>query len=404
MHCYSHECSNCKPTKKERAESHHLGYSIRGYQSSKNCSNSKGVTNVQRSSVGAFHDPNQNDVEKDDHFSFRELAKNLLFVNEQDDRYSNSYDRKAKYGIYKSSPASKQSSQEQTECCDKKYEPKILQNNITVVNDQGNAKNYHLEKWQDFKIVAITNIPKKLSVPSLLHQIHGGPLEKIELVKRDDYQFYNDEKLYAFNRPINWDEVSIFLHFNRYEDARNFYLYSKTEFFRVNDIHLKTLWIPDLDDDLEDYKTLENNLLVANLMKGEEKARRVLVFKKPLYEKKSKHCIKRRLGHLDPTANYSEDFDVEEIKKDFGQYGRLVEILPVVSRKLCFGIQYYDVRSAIKVKRIIQSNGHGNREIEELEAKDEYDIFTARDIELRNKYQHWYVWYGKDPTDKSVAC
>lgn len=407
MHSHSNEVPTFRYNNDESKDSRHLGYSVRDYQISKGTDNLINGTNAQRSSIGSFHDSNSNDGNKDDRFSFRELAKNLLFVGEQYHEYnknSNNDDMKSKHGIYKNMTTSKQSLQEQNDNSNRRNDNKILQNNVTALNDKGNSQKYQSEKWKDFKIVAITNIPKKLSIPSLLHQIHGGPLEKIELVKKNNYQFFNDEKLYAFNKPINWNEVSIFLHFNRYEDARNFYLYSKTGFFRVNDIHLKTLWIPELDDSLEDYKTTENNLLVTNLMKGEERARRVLVFKKPLHEKRSKHCIKRRPGYPDPTVNYSDDFDIDEIRKDFGQYGKLIEILPVVSRKLCFGIQYYDVRSAIKVKRIVQSSGHNNHETEDSKAKDEYDIFSAKDLELRNKYQHWYVWYGKDPADKSVPC
>lgn len=273
---------------------------------------------------------------------------------------------------------------------------KALQKNESIANGSELATKI-ADNSQDFKIVAITSIPKKMSVSALLTQIYGGPIEKIDLVRKDNYQFYNDESLYKLNHPVNWSEVSIFLHFNKNEDAKSFYQYSKSGLFRVNDVHLKTVWIPNLseerlyEDDVDEIQSKEENMLVSSLMAGEEKARRVLVFKRPLYDKKSK-LEKKKPGYPDPTINYSEDFDVEEIKKDFGDYGKLVEILPVVSRKLCFGVQYYDVRSAIRVKNVIQRGGHG------LDA----DELTEKDIELRRKYNGWYVWYGKDPADRAV--
>ncbi|ODQ44587.1 hypothetical protein PICMEDRAFT_74311 [Pichia membranifaciens NRRL Y-2026] len=273
---------------------------------------------------------------------------------------------------------------------------KALQKNESIVNGSEVAAKI-ADNNQDFKIVAITSIPKKMSVSALLTQIYGGPLEKIDLVRKDNYQFYNDESLYKLNQPVNWSEVSIFLHFNKNEDAKSFYQYSKSGLFRVNDVHLKTVWIPNLgeerlyEDDEDETQSREESLLVSSLMTGEEKARRVLVFKRPIFDKKSK-LEKKKPGYPDPTINYSEDFDIEEIKKDFGDYGKLVEILPVVSRKLCFGVQYYDVRSAIRVKNVIQRGGHG------LDG----DELNDQDLELRRKYNGWYVWYGKDPADRAV--
>lgn len=286
----------------------------------------------------------------------------------------------------------------------------VLQKNDGMINS--NIYNKTIDSVQtQFKIVAITSIPKRMSISTLITQLYGGPIEKIDLVKRDNYQFYNDESLYEMNHHIDWQQVSIFLHFNKNEDAMDFYQYSKTGLFRVNDVHLKTIWIPDVneydkyeigdydnnkgrgdDDDLEEeLEERERDLLISNLMKNEERARRILVFKKPIYDKKSK-LEKRKPGYPDPTINYSADFDIEEIKRDFGHYGKLVEILPVVSRKLCFGIHYYDVRSAIKIKNIIQQG---------VDIVDNNEM-SAKDNEMRRKYSGWYVWYGKDPADRGI--
>lgn len=293
---------------------------------------------------------------------------------------------------------------------------KALQANKGILNSTLYSKTEYLNN-PTFRTVAITSIPKKMTISSLLSQLYGGPIERIELVRKDNYSkcyneessmIYNNEKL---NKPINWNEIAIFIYFSKNEDAKNFYQYSKTGLFKVNDIHLKTTWIPNysknnhlkyneemrLEDENEDIYTetdlikQEEEIFVTNLMKGGEQARRVLVFKKLHSDKKSSKSNQRK-GTKNPTSHFCSTFDVEDIKKDFGPYGKLIEILPVVSRKLCFGIQYYDVRSAIMVKSILQHgiNGHDEKELD------------SRDSNLRMKYHDWGVWYGKDPADRGI--
>jgi hypothetical protein len=403
------ECQQCKKCIKTGIESNH---------SKRNIINNK---NKKISSGDAFLCDTSSVDNKQERFSFRELAKNLFFFTEHDDEFKYGYgygfdpinneickDSIDKYLSFNKPSVNvyKDSSKhifENTRNSDDKF----LKANKTIINESKINFNEHEERNPEFKIVAITDIPKKISISSLLNEIYGGPLEKIELVRKDNFQFYNDEKLYKLNHPINWDKVSIFLHFNKYEDAKKFYQYSKTGIFRINDVYLNTIWIPKIDENIEDSNNIKKNLLISKLMKSEEKARRVLVLKKPLlYDKKRNYKVNRRENlYSNAILNYSEDFNVEEIKKDFEAYGKLIEILPVVSRKLCFGIQYYDVRSAIKVKRIIQSSNNKS-ETNEFNNKTiddgEFDELNEQDLQMRNKYQDWHVWYGKDPADKSV--
>ena len=371
----------------ERAHSRH---SLKGRQlSSKSQAGTITDISTQRGDV-ANRFSNASNYRTEERYSFRKLAKSFLFNTEEEESMFN----------YTTCNPPEQA-----------HINKVLQENDSIVNGTiFNTQATHggvTEKIPDFRIVAITSVPKKLSIPSLLGAVHGGPLEKVELVRKDNYQFYSDAGLYELNQPINWSVVSIFLHFSEYEDANDFYKYSKTGLFKVNDIHLKTVWIPDIekrtgiDDSGDGGSDNDDYQVISHLMKDEEKARRVLVFKKPLNDKRNK-ANKRRMGYPDPTVNYSEDFDVEEIKRDFGQYGKLVEVLPVVSRKLCFGLQYYDVRSAIKVKRVIHSpNAHDDEE----SIDSEYGIdnnLSPQDLEIRRKYKDWYIWYGRDPAEKCV--
>lgn len=278
-----------------------------------------------------------------------------------------------------------------------KKSSRILRANESIINESDNKIREmtirYNEMSQEFKIVAITSIPKRMSISTLLSQTYGGPIEKIELVRRDNYKFYNnDEDFFKVNKIINWDEVSVFLHFNKVEDAKEFYQYSKSGMFRVNDVYLKTVWIPIANNDKDDDDKKYKDLMVTNSMEGEQTARRVLVFKKPIVDNRYKHG-KYHQGKTDSNPKlvlyYNEDFNVDEIRKDFEEYGKIVEILPVVSRKLCFGIEYYDVRSAIKVKNLIE------------QTTEEQDS-NERDNRLKRKYHGWYVWYGRDPADKAV--
>ena len=401
---------------------------------------------------------NASNFVKEDRYSLRKLAKTLLFNSEQEYEtkqtygydplnYSYNYSHSHNYNVCVgggNEGEKKRNSYNNTNTVNK-----ALQKNEGIMNVSNNGNNSRFKNIEEvninkphFKIIAITNIPKKMSISTLLSQLYGGPLRRIELVRKDNYQYYEDDKLYEMNQSINWDEVSIFLHFNEFEDAEKFYIYSKTGLFKVNDIHLKTVWIPEMDESGNDVSNVDNNnecnedeyednesanvseysdKYISKLMKGEEKARRVLVFKKPLNDKRrtskfnntnnktvnnninnnnnnnmnnnNTNSTRKRNGYPDAGINYSEEFKIDEIKEDFGKYGKLVEVLPVVSRKLCFGLQYYDVKSAIKVKRIIQQPQQGGVDISELD---------ARDVPLRHKYEGWYIWYGRDPADKSV--
>lgn len=279
---------------------------------------------------------------------------------------------------------------------------KVLKGNESIINNNSRGSNGldstgRVDSEPSFKIVAITTIPRKLSVPALLNQVYGGPLEKVELIRKHGYQYFNDERVYRLGESIDWDGISIFLHFNKHEDARAFYHYSKTGLFRVNDIYLNTVVIPDDGGTSEVEEDRNANSVVSELMQGDEKARRVLVLKKPVSNKKSSYS-RRRLGYLDPLSNYTHNFDLDEIKRDFGEYGRLVEVSPIVSRKLCFGVQYYDVRSAVRVKRLLQSNLDKTT----VGVRDDGRHGLKKDVELKRKYNGWFVWYGRDPSDRSV--
>jgi hypothetical protein len=54
-----------------------------------------------------------------------------------------------------------------------------------------------------------------------------------------------------------------------------------------------------------------------------------------------------------------------------------LEITPVISKKLCLAIHFYDTVSAINAKK----------------------EFDGKTTEIYEKYKDWTLWYGKDLCD-----
>lgn len=257
-------------------------------------------------------------------------------------------------------------------------------NNPTKYNTQGMFFNAT-------RVVALTNINIKMSMANLLTQIYGGPLEKIEIHKRDTYQTVTPPLIFKSHRstniPTDWSNFDVCLYFHKPEDAQDFYDYSKTGMFLINGAHLDTHWVhyeEEIGDEEEILDKMENR---------NEKARRVLVFKKPVANKRHRTAYERR-HWPDPYSHFTKNFNYDQVSNDFEKYGGLVEVMPVISRKTCFGVQFLDVRTALRVKQIIQEN-----------SEDNYRFGDSKkiDIALHDKYKDWYVWFGSDPCDKSVV-
>lgn len=241
------------------------------------------------------------------------------------------------------------------------------------------------------RVIALTNINIRMSMGNLLTQVYGGPLERIETHNRGNYQMITPSLVFkshtSTNTPTDWSAIDILLYFHKHEDAQDFYDYSKTGMFIVNGTHLDSHWVhyeEDIGDEREVLDKMENT---------NEKARRVLVFKKPVSNKRHRTAYERR-HWPDPISHFTKDFNYEQVRSDFEKYGGLVEVMPVISRKTCFGVQFMDVRTAMKVKHIIQANS------------EDYPRFSdspEMDATLHEKYKDWYVWFGTDPCDKAVV-
>ncbi|KAG7740164.1 hypothetical protein KL923_002005 [Ogataea haglerorum] len=260
--------------------------------------------------------------------------------------------------------------------------------NTTFHLDRQVAKDGILDAiMRESRVVMLSNIHRNTSLTSIMSQIYGGPLEKVLLLDKSTLK----EKQYDLGKQVNWDETLLHLYFQREEDALKFMNFASTGMFVVNGYHLHPSWIPRSGIvNTEDYLCYheKDSLQSLEMMGGPESARRVLVLKKPVLAKSKLNSHigseKKRASYPDPILNYSPDFDLNAIRTDFSQFGPIVEILPVVSRKLCFAVQYFDVQAAIAAKHAIQAKRN------------------VSDNQMSVKYKDWYIWYGRDPADKAA--
>ncbi|QLG70665.1 hypothetical protein HG535_0A06070 [Zygotorulaspora mrakii] len=197
--------------------------------------------------------------------------------------------------------------------------------------------------------IVFSNIPDNTGIASVLSQICGGPLASIK-----EYRDGSNNKLTEL-------EVS----FLTREAALSFMSYGRTNLFKINGFHMTPQWSKntEMDSALLTDSSCEDILGIC----------RCLVLKKYLPSNaKAKNNDASKDSLLDK-------FDVVEIKRDFSEFGEILEIAPVVSRKLCISIGFYSIDSSMKA------------------------MFHYEDPNtyLHKKYfKSWAAWYGKDITDR----
>ncbi|KAL6933340.1 uncharacterized protein HGUI_02950 [Hanseniaspora guilliermondii] len=223
-------------------------------------------------------------------------------------------------------------------------------------------------------VLIIRDVPAKIDIDSILQAVYCGPIEKIVKV-------LNPED----NNLIKYLE----LHFIKNQDAELFLKYSKSGNFLVNGQKLKCQWGTRFINEvskknfskLEDLVYPENEQVYSQhggstIRTG---ARRCLILKKTNVEPKNdtnKKTIKNPYHLYSPNL---AAFNINEVIKDFKVYGDIINISPVISRRLCISINYYDIRSAILAK----------------------EAFEKMNSIINKKYSNeWVVWYGKDVNDK----
>lgn len=201
------------------------------------------------------------------------------------------------------------------------------------------------------RVVVLSSIPAKTGVNSILSQVCGGPLEKIvyrELKKNPQME----------------------LHYLSAKLAINFLNYVlKTSLFVVNGQKLTAEWATTEFQDLLPLPSYISEEV------DKYQASRVIVLSKAIPGKLN--MASSRKVYPCPLENFL-DFNVESIKWDFVQLGGIVEIAPVISKKLCVSVQFSDIRSAILAMRSL----------------------NQKTSMLHLKYILWTAKYARDPVDR----
>lgn len=195
-----------------------------------------------------------------------------------------------------------------------------------------------------------------VGIKSVLAQVCGGPLQKCVVNSRE----------------LTAKELSVELWFLKPEHLEDFFQFTRSGLFLVNGFHHYVGW-GDQHDALGSYH--EPPPKEIEQLMTEHEASRCLVMKK--YVRKAKTPAR----YYPLPAEHFSPLNVSQIRRDLEQFGDIVEVCPMISKKLCLSVQFFDVESAILAKRALDSTEH----------------------RLGSLYKDWSVFYGKDVTDKPVV-
>ena len=223
------------------------------------------------------------------------------------------------------------------------------------------------------KVVILENIPAITDVDSILNQVYCGPIEKIvkTTFEKDTSQI---------------KELELF--FVEHEDAEKFMHFASSNLFLINGVHPNCIWANstinkaanDSFQKIKHYVYPKNEQVYSQHGSSSIRtgARRCLILKKQAMKEPSIS----NYDHKNPYLLYSsvlEPFDVNQLIKDFQKFGEIINVTPVVSRKMCVSINFSDIRNAIDAKV----------------------SFDTKGTLLNSKYHNdWALWYGKDIADK----
>lgn len=208
------------------------------------------------------------------------------------------------------------------------------------------------------KVVAIRSFGHTTSVLCILEQVRGGRIEK----------------MICHRGRNSWLEIR----FLSAASASHFANYAThTGFVVVNGIRPQVTLLLEFSMEKPQLQRSSNSGLMQLVIS--ENASRVLHLSKVIPSKAS-HLVSGNCTYPNPELNFSGDFDAETLKWDLVMFGGIVEIMPLVSRKLAVAVQFSDIRSAMMAVLAM------------------HDTSSA----FFKKYSDWEVKYGRDPGDRPM--
>lgn len=232
--------------------------------------------------------------------------------------------------------------------------------------DSNNSKDFQ-QNFIGRRVVQLSNLSPFVGIKSIIAQITGGPLEKIVILS-NSLAINNNRFTGAPNR-----NPSLELWFVKPDDAESFMRFSLSGMFLINGFHYQPQWAPphSLLRSQEPYHIPLKPFILEEV--EQTGARRCLILKK-----RAGSSAGRSSRHYPSPKSHLSELSIPIIHQDFHEFGEILEITPVISRKLCVAIHYFHIEGAIRAKK----------------------CFEDRNSEFYQKYSQWSLWYGKDPVDK----
>ena len=170
------------------------------------------------------------------------------------------------------------------------------------------------------------NIPKDTGITSIISQISGGPLKQITVTQNKD-------------KKRSLKEVQI--EFKNKRGAESFMKYGCKPHFKINGMHLEPQW------SLFHYS--EESQSNFNIYNSKEVSRALVLKRQSPKLKRYSQC-KESKTPLFP-------LNICDIINDFSKFGKIISVVPVVSRKLCISIFYMDIQSSINAIETYHKEG-----------------------------------------------
>lgn len=210
--------------------------------------------------------------------------------------------------------------------------PKEVENQI---KDKGSTK------------ICFENLPQGTSISSVVSQISGGALKSIKVVD------------HVKGTP---KRKNIYIEFKDKENTKKFLTYCNTTHFKINGCHFKPrssfdnfVQIPLNNTRFYNVNDISRSVVLKQHSNRVRKIPRFHGYDTPLYP-----------------------LNIVDIKKDFSIFGDIIEVSPLISRKLCVSIFYSNISSAIQAIEEYQRDGS---------------------LISRKYAKGWTIWFGKDTTD-----
>lgn len=216
------------------------------------------------------------------------------------------------------------------------------------------------------RLVCLSGIPKGSSLAAVVSFVRGGPLERISnfIPRIPDFQEHLKNR--------SFPDLQLYVEFLTHKDACQFLIYvNRTSLLKVTGQSIRAHWAKESTR----FKEKPIDPRVENEVKRHG-ASRVIILSHHI---PGKTPVDRALRqkYPNPVENFSS-FNCNALKVDFGQFGEIVEVLPVISPKVSVSIQFADIRSAILVMNTV----------------------TKQNTVLNAKYSLWKVKYARDVTNK----